>query len=192
MRLAEREPRQRRSTLRRVAAALLVLIGLYSGTPLANENDFEYNLKAEFIDRFAAFIEWPAGTFASPDAPFVLCMVGGSPIEPFLRKFELSRRIKEHHMVLRHIGPTNAASGCHLVFIAVDDVHRLQQVLSSTSGKPILTVADRDGYGSLGVLINLYVAEGHVHFEINASETKKSGLKFSSQLLKLARLIGAP
>ena len=46
----------------------------------AGGDDLEYRVKAEFIERFTHFIEWPPTAFAGPDAPFVLCVVGDTPV----------------------------------------------------------------------------------------------------------------
>src|SRR5690242_13839245 len=42
----------------------------------------EYQIKAEFIYNFAQFIEWPGSAFASPDAPFVIGILGDDPFGP--------------------------------------------------------------------------------------------------------------
>jgi hypothetical protein len=154
----------------------------------------EYELKAEIVHRLTDFIEWPPSCFANAAAPFVIGVIGDTPIEAQLRKWETSRRVKDRRIVVRHIAAPWQVAGVHLLFIAREEQRRLKQDLAATSGQPVLTVADREGFATQGVLINLYVEEdGHVRFEINASEVKKSGLKVSSHLYKLARLVaGVP
>ena len=43
------------------------------------QTSFEYELKASFLFRFTEFVEWPAGAFASREAPLRICIVGPDP-----------------------------------------------------------------------------------------------------------------
>jgi hypothetical protein len=52
-------------------------------------------------------------------------------------------------------------------------------------------VADSNGFAAAGVLINFYTAGDTIHFEINEAAVEQSGLKVSSKLYKLARVIEA-
>ena len=47
-----------------------------------------------------------------------------------------------------------------------------------------------EGFAERGVLINFFVAEKQVRFEINDAAAQSSGLEFSSKLLRVARLVG--
>ena len=59
--------------------------------------------------------------------------------------------------------------------------------MSSLRNSPVLTVTDEvDNFTKLGGIINLLVAEDKIRFEISLNNARRSGLKISSQLLKLA------
>ncbi|HEX4456687.1 MAG TPA: YfiR family protein, partial [Polyangia bacterium] len=155
------------------------------------DEQLEYAIKAEVIERFTHFIDWPNEAFAGANAPFTICVVGDSPLTPHLQ-FVLARdhRIDERHAELRRLKPDGDVSGCQVAFIAASERPRLKQLLARTTGHPILTVGDSDGFAHEGVLINLYLDEGnHVRFEICADGVKKSGLKLSAQLLRFARVV---
>jgi hypothetical protein len=101
------------------------------------------------------------------------------------------RRIKERRAELRRLRAPAELAACQLAFIGPSERARLKQILSNTSGRPILTVSDSEGFAQQGVLINLLLDEdGHVRFEISSQEVRRSGLKISAQLLRLARLVG--
>jgi hypothetical protein len=159
--------------------------------PPAAADELEYPVKAQVIERFTRFIDWPTQSFAGPDAPFVLCIMGSSPIEPHLERIA-QRRVKERRTELRRLKPSADASACHLLFIAPGERAHLKAILAKLSGKPVVTVGDAEGFAREGVLINLILDEdGHVRFEISSSELRKSGLNVSAQLLRLARMVSS-
>ena len=94
-------------------------------------------------------------------------------------------------MLVRYISDLAQVDGCEIVFIAASEKSRLASILARTEGKPILTVGDTDGFGAAGVLINFYTSGDTVKFEINEGAVDRSGLRVSSKLFKLARVIEA-
>jgi hypothetical protein len=54
----------------------------------------------------------------------------------------------------------------------------------------VLTVGDTAGFAERGVLINLQRQDSRLGFEINLAQARRSGLRFSSKLLKLGRIVG--
>jgi hypothetical protein len=170
-----------------VAAALLAVLA--AAAPL-RADVLEYTVKAEFIERFTHFIDWPSQAFTGTDGPFVFCVIGDSPLVPYLERLTQQRRIKDRRAELKRLKWSDDASGCHMLLIAADERAHAKQILSRVSGKPILTVGDSEGFAQLGVIINLLLdEEGHVRFEMNAPQAKRSGLNISAQLLRLARLV---
>ena len=158
----------------------------------ADGDELEARVKAEFIERFTHFIDWPPTAFAGPEAPFVLCVVGRTPVAAYLDAMARARRIKDRRVELRRAQPIADLSGCHMVFIASDERPRLKQILDAVAGKPIVTVADSEGFGRAGVLINLVLdPEGRVRFEISTAGAHKSALTLNAQLLKLSRIVSS-
>jgi hypothetical protein len=148
----------------------------------------EYRVKAEFVERFTHFVEWPPGAFASPDAPFVICVVGETPITTYLEELARARRIKGRPVELRRVRPDGELLRCHVVFIAADERIHLQKILAEVGRLPILTIADTEGFGRDGVLINLDVDdEGRVRFYISPGVAKRTALMLNAQLLRLSR-----
>jgi hypothetical protein len=178
-----------RGGARRVRVALLFVLLIGAAADL-RADELEYPVKVEFIERFTRFITWPPESFHGADGPFTLCVLGESAITPPFERLAHERRLKDRRVELRRLRVTDDVSACHLLFIAAGERAHLKQVLARASGKPILTVADSEGFAREGVIINLFLdEEGHVRFEICSPELKKSGLKVSAQLLRLARMV---
>jgi len=168
------------------AVALLAALG-----PPARADELEYPVKVEFIERFTRFIVWPAESFHGADGPFSLCVLGETPAGPYLERLARERRIQDRRVEYRRVKPSDELATCHVMFIAAGERPRLKQELQRVSGKPVLTVGDSEGFAKEGVIINLFLDENnHVRFEISSVELRKSGLKVSAQLLRLARMVG--
>ena len=56
-------------------------------------------------------------------------------------------------------------------------------------GHSVLTVGEQEGFAVRGGIVNLTKEKNKVRFEINLDAAKRAGLKMSSQLLKLAKVI---
>lgn len=148
----------------------------------------EYQLKAEFLERFTRFIEWPS--LAGDSGPFLIGVVGRNPFGAHLEQIAASRRVKGRRVEVVYFDDAAKIADCHVLFISSSEKERLQSILSLTRSKPILTVSDTSGFASAGVLINFYAAGESVRFEINEAAVERSGLRVSSKLFKLARLVG--
>ena len=53
----------------------------------------------------------------------------------------------------------------------------------------VLTVSDTNGFAHQGVIINLIKVDNKIRFEINPAAAERAGLKISSHLLRLARIV---
>jgi hypothetical protein len=175
------------------AAALLVAMQAALGpaaSVAAAEDNFEYQLKAEFIERFTRFVDWPQDANGEGGrAAFVIGVVGESAIYDHLADIVGQRKIKGRQAELLTVTDLDQVAKCDLVFIAPAASEQLPTILSRTEGLAILTVSDSEGFGERGVLINLFREGEYLRFEINRNAVSRSGLRFSSNLLRLARLV---
>lgn len=146
-------------------------------------------LKAEFVERFTRFIDWPRDAMAA-GAPFRVCVIGTSPVAAPLEQLARMRRFKGRTASFVRVTTLDGMAACHLVFIGGSERQRIDDIVARTVGRPILTVGDTDGYSPRGVIINLYRSQSRLRFEINIVAALDSGLRFRSKLLKLARVTG--
>ncbi len=174
-----------------VVTGIALLIALLAVPVAGDEIVPEYQLKAEFMERFTRFIEWPATSAVNDgQTPFAICVAGDDPFGPFLRNLAASRRIKSKPIAVRLVSASSSFEGCHMLFIAASERDHAADVIRRAANRPILTVGDAGGLGKTGVMINFYEAADKVRFEINPRSAEKSGLRISSKLLKVARVVG--
>lgn len=147
----------------------------------------EYQIKAEFIERFTRFIEWPAAPPQPQGEPFVIGVIGRDPFNGYLEAIARARTIKGRPVKIAHLASLDAIRSCQILFIASSEKGSVVEIVARTRTYPVLTIADTPGALSSGVMINLYTAENKVRFEVNEQQLSRVGFAASAQLLKLAR-----
>ncbi|MCP4898352.1 MAG: YfiR family protein [bacterium] len=178
------------------AVTLLILsVATCSTFPLFAQSgeEYEYPLKAQFIERFVHFVEWPEmppDAAAGEDERFVIGVFGSSQITRHLNRLMRDKTLKDRPVHLIVINKTDQIPECDVLFIPAEADRALVDVLAICGTLPILTISDSQGFAALGVLINFYQDGEYLRFEVNRSAVENSGLRFRSNLLRLARLIG--
>ncbi|HOJ42604.1 MAG TPA: YfiR family protein [Syntrophorhabdaceae bacterium] len=148
----------------------------------------EYELKAAFIFNFAKFVTWPEHHFSVRKNTIDLCVYGsGFPINTF-NYFE-GKTAQGQIFRTKRLKDLSAVDGCDMLFVCASERYRITQIINKVKDMPILTIGDTEGFGEKGVMINLYIEDDKVRFEINLDAAKDAGLFISSQLLKLGRII---
>lgn len=170
-----------RGTARALVFAVVALSSTAVAAPTAPQP--EPNLKAELVERFTRFVEWGV----LPEM-VTLCVVGETPIESYLRNIARRRGIKGKPARVVEVEAEHVTA-CQVVLIAGDDTDQLRAVVSRTDGRPILSIAETPGAAQAGAIINLYIADQHVRFEVNTRAAKRGKLTLRSKLLELARIV---
>jgi YfiR/HmsC-like len=65
----------------------------------------------------------------------------------------------------------------------------LARNLEALQGQSVLTVGEDGGFTQFGGIINFVKEDNRVRFEVNVSAAERAGLKISSRLLALARIV---
>jgi hypothetical protein len=175
-----------------VTIALQASIAQSSQTTGATYESSEYQIKAEVIERITRLVTWPSSVFESDSSPFGVCLYGSSPLTRELEHLAVRSRIKNRAARIIRLDSSTTLKDCHLLYVAAVEGAELYGIASRSRGKPILSVGDRPGLASAGLLVNLVVGdEGRIRLELNRDVARDSGLKFSAKLMLLARLVGS-
>jgi hypothetical protein len=149
----------------------------------------EYEVKAAFIHNIAKFVEWPVRPAAG--GSLRLCILGQSPLTEAAGLLQ-GKQVGDLVWEVRSVDSRSRLNECQVLFVAASESDNLRRVLEGLNGSAVLTVADSDGYAAQGVMVNFYIEQNKVRFEINAGAASRAGLRISSQLLKLARIVAEP
>lgn len=174
--------------LMRRTLAVLTLVLLAMPVPAARAQDAyrEYDVKAAFLYNFVKFVEWPAAAFRDDRSPIEICVYGTDPFGQSLDGVVKGESVGGRGLVIRRPASPAALEGCHVLFVAPSERERTAEVLAAVAGRPVLTVADSDGFLRAGGMINFVLDEGRVRFRINEAPAERAHLTISSKLLRLA------
>lgn len=145
----------------------------------------EFAVKATYLYKFAPFVEWPENSFASPQSPFIICLVGEDPFGATLDQAVANQRIVDHPIEIRRFAMLNGVQGCHIVFAGGSSVQPVAQTLNMLRGTSALSVTDAADNGAAGI-INFVIRGKRVRFEIDDEAARGNNLKISSKLMALA------
>jgi hypothetical protein len=151
----------------------------------------EYEVKAVFLFNFAQFVEWPEHTFAGPDTPFVIGVLGKDPFGSKLDAVLHGETAAGRPMVAARYRNVGEIHSCNILFIARSESADLPQILAALRGRSILTVSDDDAAGQSGVMIRLVTRDNRIRLQIDLGAAKAGNLTISSKLLRPAEIVGA-
>ena len=178
-----------RQRLRWLAAALLALAGARSGQSVPPT---EYEVKAAFLYNFARFVEWPPAAMGAPNQPFIVAVLGDDPFGATLDRTLSGKTLEARPIVVRRVDSLDEAARANILFVATSERAQVRHVVRTLSGTHVLTVGEMSGFAEHGGMIGFRTERQRVRFDINVGQASRAGLKISSQLLKLARIVGAP
>lgn len=172
-----------------LAAALLALCLALPQPLLAQQAASEYAVKATLLYKLSGFVYFPA-----PPAPLTVCIIGSNPFGTTLHK--LAARSPDEPekppLSVRQLAGIEEATGCSFLFIAQSDSAKITGYLERLAGKAVLTVSDVAGFAAQGGHVELAMPPAggsSLSIIINRREANAVGIRFSAQLLRLARIV---
>jgi hypothetical protein len=167
--------------MRRMLVRIVVPLPLLVCGAAASAQPSEAAVKAAFLSKFAAYVEWPAEARPGEGEPIQLCLIGGNPLGRLIDDAVRGQQIDHHTIVVKRLAKASEAAGCHLAFLAGG----ASAMLDSMKGKPILTITDARS-SAQRAMIHFVVSQGRVRFHIDEAAATRSGLTINSRLLALA------
>ena len=149
----------------------------------------EYELKAAMLFNIATFVEWPDSAFSDKESPFVIGIFGQDPFGPILEATLRGKMLNGRRILIKRTSDTGEIRGCHLVYVPGAEIARAGEILEALKSHPALTMGESPGFAALGGGINFFIEGKRMHFEVNPEAAKRSNLRVSSKLLRLARVV---
>ena len=183
---------------RLVIGVMLFLASAISpmGHVVAQQNgeiDREYTIKGAYLYNFGRYVQWPATAFVDDHAPFVIGVLGTDPFGTVLDEIATSAKVDGRPVVAKRFATLAEYSPCHILFItASTDAKVKAEVLAKLQNKGVLLVGEEAGLVQQGAVVNFYIENNKVRFEINVGTARQQQLKVSSKLLSLAKIVGTP
>ncbi len=149
----------------------------------------EYELKAAMLYNLTRFVEWPPSAYSDPEAPMQLCILGRDPFGNSLASIVLKQAINGRPVLIRHAQNDKEIRACHLLYISSSERKATVQIFATLKGSSVLTVGEMTQFAAHGGMIQFSLEEQQVRFDINLDAASRAGLKISSRLLLLARIV---
>jgi YfiR/HmsC-like len=148
-----------------------------------------YQLKAAFLFNFVKFIDWPASSFANSQSPFTICVLGQDPFGSILEDTLQGKMIGDRSLTLRRLRDRAEVRLCQMVFVSSSERAHMAEIIAVVQGTGVLLVGETNGFAASGGTIEFTLEDNHVRFTINTDAADRSGLKFSSKLLAVAKIV---
>lgn len=149
----------------------------------------EYEMKAIAFEKLSLFIEWPAHTFDKAKEEFIIGILGKNPFGNNLEEVYKVRKIKNKNVKIIYIKDIYQVADCHILFISKTEKNELKKILDFTKTKPILTIADSEGFAEAGCFINFYNYENKLRFEINQKALESASFTVDYKLLHVSKIV---
>lgn len=163
---------------RQAIAGVLAALVLLGEAGMARAQTLEYQVKANYLVRFAAFVEWPPSAFASASAPLTLCVAGRDPFGRALETAAAAQTAHGRRIALRRLGDRSGVTGCHIVYLG-------RGAQAPETGAAVLVVSD-SAVTARRAMIHFVISSNRVRFHIDKVAAEQARLQLSSRLLNLA------
>ena len=169
-------------------ALLLLAFPAAPGAESADQGADEYRLKAQFLYNFITFTEWPAAAFPDPAGPLVVGILGEDPFRELIDNAMRGKAINGRPIQVRRIAAGQDGRGCQVLFISASEKRQIGKILEGLRGASTLTVADTEGFPRHGGIVNFFIEEKRLKFEVNVRAAGRAQLRLSSRMLQSAKI----
>ena len=173
-----------------LALAFAVLFWTTSAPSRAQEAVSEPVLKAAFIYNFAKFVEWPADAYRGSGDRFQICLYGIDSVSEALNSIA-GQMVGPRKIEIQTLAPGDNPVDCQVAYIGQSERPKLRQALNKMADLTVLTIGDMPSFAEQGGMINLRKVGGKIRFQINLAAARRSGLRISSRLLRLAQIVAS-
>ncbi len=162
---------------------LLFVLQSFNSSPTIDE----VSLKAAYIERFTKFIEWPQGV--DPEF-FTIQVMGDSELFKIMSDQFRNHSIKNKRVRVISSQEIDLKKIPQVLFVGSHK--KIPEIKASLKTLPVLTIASGEKLCENGIMINLFVHENRLRFEINELAVRESGLYMNYRLLQMAMRIIYP
>lgn len=170
------------------AGIIAVLAAFFLVAPKASAQS-EDQIMAAFLFNFARYVEWPEDAFDRNDMPVNICMLSSKEFGDVVSRTVSGKTIADRSVVVHWTADIPEKTGCHILFIGHEFDRPHADAVALLDGMSVFTVADQEGFAKAGGIANFFRVDNRIRFEINPEAATKAGLRISSRLLRLARVV---
>ena len=172
------------SAVARLARAWVAVAMALWASAAASQQSSEQAVKAAFLYKFAAYIDWPAP--ARADAPFVIATLAADEVATELASILPGRAVAGRSAVVRKVKEGDSLQDVQIVFIGKKAADARQAIdAARRQGALVVTETTLEQGGT----INFVVVDNRVSFEVSLEAAERGGHRISSRMLAVARRV---
>ena len=120
----------------------------------------------------------------------VVGVMGRDPFGAMLDAVTAEQPVRGRPVIVKRFRRPKDLEPCHLLFISLSDETALTQVLTGLRDEPVLTVGESESFVELGGIIQLFIVDEMVRFQIGQEAADLAGVRISARLLSLSQRAG--
>ncbi len=147
----------------------------------------EYQVKAAYLYNFAKFVEWPPQSFPTANSAFRFCVLNDESFAEELARTVMGKVVGGRAAEVIPVKNAGEARSCQIVFISASETAPSEFIKTCASN--VLTVGETNDFAKQGGMINFVMQNNRVQFQVNHRAAAEAGLRISSRLLSVAKLV---
>lgn len=167
----------------RVIALILVGTLLMSASAPQDSKNTGARLKALYLYNFSKYFNWPDNR---KQGDFVFGIMGNPAIYAQMATMYSTKKVGSQQVKIANVISTDKVGECNIIFVASSEKGKLSEIAAKAKEKNILVVSEASGALSSGGVVNFFVQDSKIAFEISKSNAKKYGLTIGADIIKFA------
>ena len=167
----------------------------FAETPptLEHGHNREYQLKAAYLYRISRNINWPANVFEGESSPFVIGVLGESPITPPLQSIGEHKTFHGRKLDVYQTNSVEELKACHILFVSqtLDEKAR-NAAVQWCRGQHVLLVGETDDFARQGGIVSFVIRERRIRVQINPGVLQGEGLTMNRVDSRMVELVKDP
>lgn len=175
-----------------VIARLALLVALCLALPSwaqAQIQATDVQVKAAFLYKFGAYVEWPTQAFPEPSTPFTIGVLGADAVAEELEQITAGRTVHDRPVAVRKLKRGEPLGGLHVLFVGQAESGWLAKSLAAAKAQPLLVVTESGDGVPNGSIINFVPVDNKLRFDIALAAAERMQLRISARLLAVARKV---
>jgi hypothetical protein len=178
----------------RFLAAGVFLAGLWPSLAEAEmESERIERVKAAFVLNIARFVSWPDEALEPRHGQLLLCLYRDGSLAAAVETIE-GKMVNGRALQTSLVDSLAHSRTCNILLIGASEMQRFEEESRHAPDRPLLTIGDLTDAAPppphRQALITLVRNGARIGFEINLAKARRAGLQMSSNLLKLAKIVG--
>lgn len=169
----------------RIIALIIGAILLISS--FLKAQDVNYKLHAGLLYHFTKHIEWPS---AKRNGDFVIGVLGNATLFAAVEEMAKNRTVGNQKISVVNVKSAEDADKCHIIYVQRFQNGQFNAIYPKAKSAHVLLITEGEEGGKRGAGINFITIEEKLKFELNKAAIEDSGLKVSSELVKLSIPVG--